>query len=52
MFFIVCPFALVFLQTIFEADFEGAAYAIVEKLAEKITKVAVTALTFVIFLML
>jgi hypothetical protein len=39
------------LQFTFEGDFVGAACAIVENPAEKITKVATTAAAFVIFLM-
>jgi hypothetical protein len=49
MFFMECPFALVFLQLIFEGDVGAAAFAIVENPAVKITKVAATAADFVIF---
>jgi hypothetical protein len=51
MFLTECPFAIVFLQFTFEGDLEGAACAIDENPAVKITKVATTEAAFVIFLM-
>ena len=51
MFFTEWPFAFVFLQFTFEGDLEGAACAIVENPAVKITKVATTAAAFVILFM-
>jgi hypothetical protein len=51
IFFTECPFALVFLQLIFEGGLEGAALAIVENPAVKITMVEATAADRVIFLM-
>ena len=51
MFFTEWPFAFVFLQFTFEGDCVGAACAIVENPAVKITKVATTAAAFVVFLM-
>jgi hypothetical protein len=51
MFFTEWPFAFVFLQFTFEGAFVGAACAIVENPAVKITKEATTAADFVIFLM-
>jgi hypothetical protein len=51
MFVTEWPFAFVFLQFTFEGDFVGAACAIVENPAVKITKVATTAAAFVVFLM-
>jgi hypothetical protein len=51
IFFTGWPFAIVFLQFTFEGGLEGAAFAIVENPAVKITKVATTAAALVIFLM-